>query len=264
VSARRPAPGLASETVAPLITRMRCRSRGRRVVAPSPNTLPTTTLKKALKQLETCGDEKIWAHNAKNGAGENQFGVKRGDIRKIADKIKSDHELALALWDTGYIDAQFLATLVIKPKNLFAERMDRMVRSITFDWVADWLNNYVVAQHPEKEALRQKWMAVKEKHPMAARAGWRLTADRVEENPDGLFLDALLKRIEAEMAKAAPQVQWTMNSTLAQIGIHFPNLRQRAIAIGEKLGIYRDYPVSKGCTSPFAPIWVNFMVARQK
>jgi len=26
---------------------------------------------------------------------------------------------------------------------------------------------------------------------------------------------------------------------------------------------YRDYPVSKGCTSPFAPIWINEMVRRQ-
>jgi 3-methyladenine DNA glycosylase AlkD len=50
---------------------------------------------------------------------------------------------------------------------------------------------------------------------------------------------------------------------LAEIGIHFPKLRKRAIAIGETLGIYRDYPVSKGCTSPFAPIWIEAMVKRQ-
>ena len=36
-----------------------------------------------------------------------------------------------------------------------------------------------------------------------------------------------------------------------------------ALAIGEKLGIYRDYPVSKGCTSPFAPIWIKEMVKRK-
>ena len=65
------------------------------------------------------------------------------------------------------------------------------------------------------------------------------------------------------MTKAVPVVQWTMNNTLAGIGIHAPRLRKRAIAIGEKLGIYRDYPVSKGCTSPFAPIWIDFMVKRQ-
>jgi hypothetical protein len=26
---------------------------------------------------------------------------------------------------------------------------------------------------------------------------------------------------------------------------------------------YRDYPVSKGCTSPFASIWIKEMVSRQ-
>jgi 3-methyladenine DNA glycosylase AlkD len=50
---------------------------------------------------------------------------------------------------------------------------------------------------------------------------------------------------------------------LAEIGIHFPKLRKRAIAIGEKLGVFRDYPVSKGCTSPFAPIWIGAMVKRK-
>jgi len=50
---------------------------------------------------------------------------------------------------------------------------------------------------------------------------------------------------------------------LAQIGINFPKHRKKAIDIGEKLGIYREYPVPKGCTSPFAPIWINEMVRRQ-
>jgi 3-methyladenine DNA glycosylase AlkD len=74
----------------------------------------------------------------------------------------------------------------------------------------------------------------------------------------------LLERIESEMEAAAPQVQWTMNLCLAGIGINFPEYRDRAIAIGETLGIYREYPVSKGCTSPFAPIWINEMVRRQE
>ena len=34
-------------------------------------------------------------------------------------------------------------------------------------------------------------------------------------------------------------------------------------AIGEALGLYRDYPVSKGCTAPFAPIWIKEMVSRK-
>ena len=54
-----------------------------------------------------------------------------------------------------------------------------------------------------------------------------------------------------------------VNAALAGIGIHFPEHRKRAVAIGEALGVYRDYPVSKGCTSPFAPIWINAMVSRK-
>ena len=38
----------------------------------------------------------------------------------------------------------------------------------------------------------------------------------------------------------------------------------RAFAIGDTLGVYRDYPVSKGCTSPFAPVWINAIVSRQR
>ena len=219
------------------------------------------TLNETLKQLKALGNEATRKQNAKWGAGDNQFGVKHGDIRALAKKVQSNPELAMPLWETGNVDAQLLAALLIKPKTLSAKEVDRLVRSISFAHVADWLNSYVVKQHADKETLRQKWMADDDR--WAARAGWGLTAERVVRSPDGLDLPALLDRIESEMADADPVVQWTMNSALAEIGIHFPKLRKRAIAIGEKLGIYRDYPVSKGCTSPFAPIWINAMVSRQ-
>jgi 3-methyladenine DNA glycosylase AlkD len=222
--------------------------------------MATITLKEAFAQLEALGDEKVRAMHKKAGAKDNVFGVKMGDIRKIAAKIKADHKLALALWKTGNIDAKLLALLIIKPKELSQKELDGMARSVEIAWVADWLASYVTKEHPEKEALREKWM--KDRDPWAARAGWSLTAGRVAREPEGLDIPALLDRIEREMAKADPAEQWTMNNTLAGIGIHHPKHRKRAIAIGEKLGVYRDYPVSKGCTSPFAPIWINFMVKR--
>ena len=229
--------------------------------APAPTKTTTITLEETLRQLESMRNEGVRAQNAKRGAGDNQFGVKLGDIRILANKIKTNHELALALWKTGNIDAQFLATLLIKVNLLSADELERMVKSVTFMWVADWLHSYVVKEHADKETLRKKWMESDDR--WAARAGWQLTAGRVAKSPEGLDLEALLDRIEKEMGAAAPEVQWTMNMCLAEIGIHFPKHRKRAIAIGEKLGIYRDYPVSKGCTSPFAPIWINAMVSRQ-
>lgn len=218
------------------------------------------TLKEALAQLEALGNEKVRAQNNKRGAGDNQFGVRHGDIRKLATKIEANHALAIALWKTGNIDARLLAILLIDPKNLSVDDLERMVRSVGFEQVADWLNSYVVKKHPARETLRQRWMT--DGDPWIARAGWSLTSERIDKNPEGLDLPALLDRIESEMQDAAPEAQWTMNFCLAGIGIHFPKYRKRAIALGETLGIYRDYPVSKGCTSPFAPIWIKARVSR--
>lgn len=214
-----------------------------------------------LAELEALGDPKRRAFNIKHGAGENQFGVKTGDIRKLAKRLKRDTTFALELWDTGNSDARMLAILFMKPAALSIEVLDRLVRSVQYDWVADWLNNYIVKKHPAAESTREAWMASDD--PMAARAGWNLTSVRIEKDAEGLDLAALLDRLEAEMGGAPPAAQWTMNFALVNIGIHHPAHRARALAIGEALGLYRDLPVSRGCTSPFAPVWIAEMVSRQ-
>lgn len=220
------------------------------------------TVEEILKELESLSDEKVKKHNSKSGVGENQFGVKLGDIRKIAKKLKLNHNLALELWDTKNFDAQMLAMLIIKPKQLSTEALNGLVKSTLYDRVADWMNSYVVKVHPDNETLRLMWM--QDENAMAARAGWNLTAQRVSKKPEVLDFGALLNRIEAEMLGAPKEAQWTMNICLAEIGIHHPEHRERAIQIGEKLGLYSDYPTAKGCTSPYAPIWINEMVSRQK
>ncbi len=220
------------------------------------------TAGEVLNELKSLGNERMRAHNTKYGAGENQYGVKMGDIRAIAKKIKTNHRLALELWETGNIEARFLAILIMKPTELTTEEIDRLVRSEKFPHIADWLSAYVIKNHPDKDTLREMWM--KSDDPMALRAGWSLTAGKITNSPGDLDVLKLLDRIELEMPHAAPEAQWTMNTTLAQIGINMPEFRERAISIGEKLGMYRDYPTSKGCTSPFAPIWIDAMVSRQK
>ena len=76
-------------------------------------------------------------------------------------------------------------------------------------------------------------------------------------------VDALLTRLEKEMPKAKPETQWTMNNTLGAIGMKYAKHRKRAVAIGEKIGLYADWPKVKGCTSPFVPVWVEEMVKRE-
>lgn len=219
-------------------------------------------LKTVLAELEALGNERMREQNIRHGSSDNQYGVRLGDIRKVAKKVKADHDLAMELWNTGNVDAQRLAILSFKPKNLTADEIDEMIRPVTFGELADWFTMYVTKKHADKELLRERWM--QDDNPTAARAGWSLTAERIEKSPDGLDIKALLDRIESEMADADPLPQWTMNFCLVGIGIHLPKHRKRALAIGEALGVFSDYPTPKGCTSPYAPIWINEMVSRQK
>ena len=157
------------------------------------------TLEETLTQLEALGTDKMRAQN-KHGAGENQFGVRLGNLPAGEEDQEQPRVGHGALGDRN-IDARLLAILLINTKTLSADEMDRMVRSVTFVHVADWLNCYVVKHHPDKETLRQGWMAADD--PMAARAGWSLTTGRVVRSPEGLDLPALLDRIESELGTAA-------------------------------------------------------------
>lgn len=84
------------------------------------------------------------------------------------------------------------------------------------------------------------------------------------KDPEGLDLTSLLDTIEAEMAGAPDRLQWAMNQTLAEIGIHHAEHRDRALAIGERLGVLKDYPTPPNCTSPYAPAWITEMVNRRE
>jgi len=236
-------------------------------------------LQEAMAALESLGDEKRRAYNLKPAphgipAGTiKQYGVAMGDIRALAKKVKpaERHALAMELWATGNIDAQLLAMLLMKPKELTAKDVDRMVREARFPQVADWFNAYIVKElsDADKETLREKWMKDKTTGGgWAARAGWNLTASKINQagaagkDPAGLDASALLDRIEKEMPKAPPETRWTMNNTLMAIGVHHPKLRKRAMAIGEKIGLYKDWPMSKGCVIPYAPTAIAELAKR--
>ena len=137
-----------------------------------------------------------------------------------------------------------------------------MVRAARSPKVHDWLVNYVVKKSPHAEELRLAWFA--DPDPVVAGAGWALTTGRVAKKPAGLDLPGLLDLIETRMRDAPGRLQWAMNHCLAQIGITHAEHRARAVAIGERLEVLKDYPTPPGCTSPFAPIWIAEMVRRQQ
>lgn len=219
------------------------------------------TCKQVLKELESMGNAKMREINLRHGASENQFGVKLGDLTKFAKTIKKDHALAMDLWQTMNMEAMLMATLILDAKQLSEHDLDEMARDIDAVKVIDWFVSKVVGKGKHKEALREKWR--NDPAELVARGGWMLTWSAILKG-DQLDLDRLLTTIEAEMKDAPLPKQEAMNFCLGEIGIHHEEHRQRCIAIGEKLKVFIDYPVPKGCVTPYVPIWINTVVEARK
>lgn len=219
----------------------------------------TESVPALLGELADLHDAKVLAVNERHG---DDHSVNLTKLRSVAKRVKTNHALAIDLWETGNTDARLLALLICKPKEFSAEELDAMLRDARTPKVQDWLVNYVVKKSPHKEALREKWFA--DKDSTVASAGWALTTERVVKSPEGLDLSGLLDTVETEMKHASERLQWAMNETLANIGIYHGDLRKRALAIGERLEVLKDYPTPPNCTSPFAPIWINEIVRRNE
>ncbi|WUF64442.1 DNA alkylation repair protein [Streptomyces decoyicus] len=217
-----------------------------------------TALAQVMAELAELDDPKTRKVNAKHG---DDHGVNLSKLRALAKRLKTQQELACQLWKTDDTAARLLAILICRPKAFERDELDGMLREARTPKVHDWLVNYVVKKNPHSEELRLAWSA--DPDPVVASAGWALTTERVAKKPDGLDLAGLLDVIEAEMKDAPDRLQWAMNHCLAQIGIEHAEYRTRAIGIGERLEVLKDYPTSPGCTSPFAPIWINEMVRRK-
>jgi 3-methyladenine DNA glycosylase AlkD len=218
-----------------------------------------TTVAEVMAELAALEDPKIREVNEKHG---DDHGVNLGKLRAVAKRLKTQQELARELWATGDTAARLLALLVCRPKAFERAELDVMLRDARTPKVHDWLVNYVVKKSPHCEGLRLAWFA--DPDPVVASAGWALTTERVARMPEGLDLVGLLDVIEARMKDAPERLQWAMNHCLAQIGIEHAELRARAMDIGERLEVLKDYPTAPNCTSPFAPIWITEMVRRQQ
>ena len=221
-------------------------------------TVARTQLDEVLAELAALENAKAREANGRRG---DDHGVNLGQLRAVAKRLKTQQDLAVRLWGTGDTAARLLALLVCRPKSFGRDELDAMLREARAPKVHDWLVNYVVKKSAHAEELRLAWLA--DTDPVVASAGWALTSERVVKKPEGLDLPGLLDTIEAGMKDAPDRLQWAMNTCLAQIGIEHAEHRERALAIGERLEVLKDYPTPAGCTSPFAPAWIGEMVRRK-
>lgn len=195
--------------------------------------------------------------------------TKLGDIQKIAGTIKKDHELAMELWSTQKFLPRQLAILIMDKKQLTQQVIDRLDKDIqqhTFNeklQLMDWLMANQLSKDKSTIAFMETWE--NSPSPLQRRIYWyyqarlRWTGQTPPPNSE-----ELLSKIESHIEKEAPEVQWAMNFTAAQIGIFEEKYRSRCVDLGERTGLYKGEMVSKNCTPNYLPQFIAMQVEKLK
>jgi 3-methyladenine DNA glycosylase AlkD len=88
---------------------------------------------------------------------EQRLGVSVPEMRKIAKQIGKDHDLALALWETGILEARIVAGMVGEPEKLTEEQMEAWVVGINSWDVCDQISMNLFEKSPLAQSKIFEW-----------------------------------------------------------------------------------------------------------
>ncbi len=188
--------------------------------------------------------------NDANRAGMARFGINVGrahgvpvkTLRQIARSHRRDHDLAVALWQSGVHEARILATLIADPERMTEEQLDAWAAGLDSWDLCDGFCNNLVRKTPFAWAKADAWCRRDE--TFVRRAGFSLMANLAVHDktaPDSDFV-ALLPLIEAGARDERNFVKKSVNWALRQIGKRNATLHARAVATAEKLLQRGDRP----------------------
>ena len=166
---------------------------------------------------------------------DRALGVSVSDIQGVAKRLGRDHELALALWDTGIYEARMLCAFVGEPERLTPAQMDRWCRDFDNWGIVDTLCFKLFDQSPHAWGRVEAWKS--KRGEFAKRAGFVLLACLAahhKQAPDAPFLKGL-RSIEAAATDERNFVKKGVSWALRMIGRRNAKLNAAAMTVSRRL-----------------------------
>jgi hypothetical protein len=136
------------------------------------------TVAQVMKELEKAGSAQTKKTYLRHGATEPMFGVSFGFLATLVKRIGVDHDLALALWDTGNFDARNLAYKVVDPAKISSKDLDRWARETCSRMVCMYAG-ILAGESPHAEAKAKQWLGSSdESRAGASSPRWRSATPR--------------------------------------------------------------------------------------
>jgi 3-methyladenine DNA glycosylase AlkD len=217
------------------------------------------TAKEIVEELKSLGSPSMKKVLIKHGAREPFFGVKVEDLKKIQKRIKTDHQLALELYDTGISDAMYLAGLIAKDAKMTQKDLQRWVQQAYWYMLSEYTVPWVAAGSPFARELALEW--IESTQEGIAAAGWctlsSLVSTRSDEELDLAELRGFLQRVQKTIHQQANRVRHTMNGFVISVGTHVKGLSDAAAAAAEKIGQVSVDMGGTACKVPYAPDYIK-------
>jgi len=168
-------------------------------------------------------------------ATERAFGTGMPAVRALAKVAGKNHELAGALWDSGWHEARILAALVDIPSLVTREQMEAWALDFNSWDLCDQCCSNLFSKTPFAEDMMPAWAGRDEE--FVKRAAFALMASLAVHSrtmTDENFI-ALLPLIELAAADERNFVKKAVNWALRQIGKRSLELHPEAIACAGRL-----------------------------
>jgi len=119
---------------------------------------PRKTFAEVMRELEQAGSAQTRKTYTRHGVTGPMFGVSFATLKAMTKRINVDHELALALWDTGNFDAQNLAVKIIDPARITSAELDRWIRGSSWALMCGSYAAMLPAEGPHGAAKAAQWL----------------------------------------------------------------------------------------------------------
>lgn len=195
-----------------------------------------TTAAQVLAWLKETGTEETRLGMTRYGIpNDRAFGVPVGQMRAHARSIGADHDLAIALWETGWYEARMMASFVGDPHRVTRSEMDAWAADFDNWAICDTVCFHLYDRVPF--AWEMAWEWIESPDEFVKRAGFVLMAvlpAPAGDTGDSTFL-ACLQAIERCATDERNFVKKGVNWALRAIGRHSIPLNQAATEVAQRL-----------------------------
>jgi 3-methyladenine DNA glycosylase AlkD len=213
------------------------------------------TAKSILAELKKKGSEKTRATYVRHGMpADRVFGVSVADLKIIAKTIRGQQELACELYESGIMDAMYLAGMVADGRALTRKQLDAWAEGAAgMKMISEYTVSWVAVENAEARELALKWMKSKKEH--VAASGWCTYAGLLATKPDSALdlkeIEELLKTVVKEIGRAEGRAKYTMNGFVISVGAYVKPLLKQAKAAAQQIG---EVSVDLGDTACEVPV----------